>query len=74
VWLDLTEDDLQIAAANGDLTSTSVDNAKGVQCLRELRLVARARTFRQRPRDVGERDAQRVRRSADRQRRRDRSL
>lgn len=51
------EDDLQVAAADGDLTAASVDDVKAAQRLRQLELVARAGGLRERPRYVGKRDA-----------------
>ena len=69
-----SEHDLQIAAARNDLTRSGMHDAKAQQRPRELMLVARARTDRQRPGHFGERDSQRVRWSADGQARRDRSL
>jgi hypothetical protein len=72
--LQLPKDDPKASAAYDDIPATSVHDTKGAQRLGELRLVARAWMFWQRPRHIGERNPKRVRRPFDRQRRRDRSL
>jgi hypothetical protein len=74
LWLDLSKDDPKAVAADDDLAGPGMVDAKRTERLGELCLVARARLLRERPRHVGERDAKRVRRAADRQAGRRRSL
>jgi hypothetical protein len=63
--LDLSEDDAQAVAPDHDLAGASVHDVERTRRGGELPLVACQRPFRQRPRHVLERDAQRVRRASD---------
>jgi hypothetical protein len=72
--LELPEDDPKSSTAHDDLTRMRPNDAKRPQRPHELRRIARSRLLRQRPRHLGERDAQRVSRAFGRQPRRDRAL
>ena len=65
--LDLAKDDAQLASADGDLAGPRMHDVECANGVRKLSLVPRQRPLRQRPRHFGERDAQRVRRSRDRE-------
>jgi hypothetical protein len=70
VRLELPEDDAQSGTSNDDLAAPRVDDAHRSDRLRELPFVARARSLRERPSHVLQRDAQHVRRPGNLKRRR----